>query len=163
MRFLPLLLLLLLIASCGSAPVRPTFADFVEIREIQSDDPLASRFLSESGDEYRLGDPVLSGKQISRFQVKPGKGETYDLHLTLTGAMEARWRRFARSRGREAALVVDGKVCCVFTVADPGEPTEGSVLILTVPDVATTSEQAAEMERFLEDNKSSVKKKDSRE
>lgn len=163
MRFLPLVLLALFISSCGSAPVRPSFADFVEIRELQNDDPLAARFMSESGDEYRLGDPVLTGKQISRFQVKPGAGEMYDLYLTLTGAMEARWRRFARSRGREAALVLDGKVCCVFSVADPGAPTEGSVLVVTVPDVAETPEKAEEMERFLEENKSSIKKKDSRE
>ena len=162
MRFLPLVLLILFAAGCGSAPVRPAFTDFLEIREMQTDDPLASRFESKDGDEYRLGDPVLSGKHISRFQVKPGTGEMFDLHLTLTGAMEARWRRFARSRGREAALLVDGRVCCVFPVADPGAPKEGSVLIITIPDVAETQEEAEQMERFFEDNKSSPASKDDR-
>ena len=49
---------------------------------------------------------MVSGKSISRLQVKRISEERFDLLMTLTGAEDSRWRRFARSRGRQAALVV---------------------------------------------------------
>jgi hypothetical protein len=143
----------LLLLGCSSAAPRPVFSDFLEVRELQEDDPLALRFSSRDGEEYRLGDPILSGKSISRLQIKPGADDLYDLYITLTGAMDSRWRRFARSRGRQAAVVVDGKVCCTFNVQDPGPARENEVLIITIPGVAESAEEAEEMDRFFEESK----------
>ncbi|MCB2205207.1 hypothetical protein KQI65_10695 [bacterium] len=162
MRIPAILFLSLLFFSCSSTPNRPAFSDFLEIREVQADDPLALRYETRDGEEIRLGDPVLSGKNISRFQVKPGKTDLFDLYITLTGAEEARWRRFARSRGREAALVIDGKVRCLFEVPDPGDPQAGAVIVVPIPEVAETQEEADELERFLEDNKPVKSKSTSR-
>ena len=154
--FLPLLLLL---AACSSAPVKPVFSDFMEIREIRNDDPLAAKFADAEGEEFRLGDPVVSGKSVSRLQVKRVSDERFDLLMTLSGADDSRWRRFARSRGRQAALVVDGTIRSIFEVSDPGMPVENQLLIVTIPSVAATQEDADGLDRFLEDGKAAKRKK----
>ena len=61
------------------------------LREIKDDDPLAAKFSTKDGAEYRLGDPIVSGKTVSRFQVKRMSDDQFDLHVTLTGADNSRW------------------------------------------------------------------------
>ncbi len=153
------LLALLLLAACSSAPTRPAFSDFLEIREVIDDDPLAHQFLSLSGEEYRLGDPAISGRAVNRFQIKGAAAEQFDMLITLTGAEDARWRRFARSRiGKAAALVVDGKVRTIFKVTDPGPPAEDKLLVLTIPAVSSSQEDAEKLEQFIDASKKPVKK-----
>jgi hypothetical protein len=157
MKFVALLMLGILFSACSSSPSRPVFSDFLEIRELQEDDPLTLKFQTKDGEEFRLGDPVISGKAVSRFQIKPGKDEMYDLHMTLTGVMDARWRRFARSRGRQAALVVDGVINTIFDVQDPGPPKENEVLVVTIYNVAESQEESETLDNFLEASKEKKK------
>ncbi|GEM_PF-1345864 len=152
-----LLLLGLLIAACSSTPPRPVFSDFMEIREVVDEDPLAARFADEDGEQHHLGDPVVSGKNISRLQIKPGKDDMYDLHMTLTGSQDARWRRFARSRGRTAALVIDGTIVRTFPVENPGMPIENEVLIVTIPGIADSQDDAERLDRFFQESKAATK------
>lgn len=150
MRTVPVFLLAFFLISCSSTPERPAFSDFMEIREVKADDPLAAKFYNEEEEEIRLGDPIVTGKTVSRLQVKPFSEDQFDLHVTLLGADDSRWRRFARSRGRKAALIVNGKVRSVFDVADPGAPTEGELLVVRVPAVARTQEAADALDSYLE-------------
>ncbi|MBE0642763.1 MAG: hypothetical protein IH600_01660 [Bacteroidetes bacterium] len=160
MRTAPFLFVLaLILVSCSSTPPRPVFSDFMEIREIKTDDPLAAKFSTMDGDEYRLGDPIVSGKSVSRLQVKRMSDEQFDLHVTLLGADDSRWRRFARSKGRQAALVVDGSIRCIFNVVDPGPPVENELLVVRVPDVAQTQEEADKLDTYLEEGKAAKRKK----
>ncbi|MFA6233158.1 MAG: hypothetical protein WC824_03065 [Bacteroidota bacterium] len=159
MRLAFLFILTILIAACSSAPPRPVYSDFMEIRGIKNDDPLAAKFSNAEGEEFRLGDPVVSGKSVARFQVKRVSDDQFDLHVTLMGAEDSRWRRFARSKGRKAALIIDGSVRCVFDVADPGPPVENEVLVVRVPNAAGTQEEADKLDRYLEDNKAAKRKK----
>jgi hypothetical protein len=159
MKFAPVFLLALLVLACSSPAPRPVFSDFMEVREIKGDDPLAARFVTKDREEYRLGDPVVSGKSINRMQVKRVSDGQFDLHLTLTGADDARWRRFARSRGRQAALVVDGTICCVFDVQDPGPAKENELLVIPITNVAQSQEEADRLDQFLEQGKAARKKK----
>lgn len=163
MRAVALLFLGLFVIACSSAPPRPVFSDFLEIREVVDDDPLAARFATADGEEHRLGDPVLAGKNISRLQIKPGKGDVFDMYMTLTGATDARWRRFARSRGREAAVVIDGVITRIFPVEDPGVPKEKEVLIVAVPGICETQEDADRLDHFFEESKAAMRKKKDRE
>ncbi|MBR9974178.1 MAG: hypothetical protein KFF77_01225 [Bacteroidetes bacterium] len=165
MKHAPLLLpLLLLLAACSSTPVKPVFSDFMEIREIRNDDPLAAKFADAEGEEFRLGDPVVSGKSVSRLQVKRVSDERFDLLVTLTGADDSRWRRFARSRGRQAALVVDGTIRSIFEVQDPGEAKENEMLVVAIPSVTDAQEDADRLDQFFEESKAAkrVKKEDKR-
>lgn len=155
---LPLLLSLAVLFSCSSQPARPVFSDYLEVREVKSDDPLAAKFTDAEGEEYRLGDPIVTGKATSRLQVKRVSDERYDLLVTLLAAEDARWRRFARSRGRQAALVIDGRVRCVFDVADPGEAKENEVLVVAIPNAAQTEEEAARLDTFLEERRTARKR-----
>ncbi|MBR9977383.1 MAG: hypothetical protein KFH87_04785 [Bacteroidetes bacterium] len=125
---------------------------------MRPDDLLASRFRNAEGEEYRLGDPVIMGKSASRLQVKRVSDDRYDLYVTLLGVDDARWRRFARSRGRQAALVVDGVIRSVFDVQNPGTPVEGEVLIVPVPNAASSETEAEKLDRFLEDNRPARRK-----
>jgi hypothetical protein len=159
MKSAPLLLLTLFLIACSSAPTRPVFSDFMEVRELKADDPLAAKFTDKEGEEFRLGDPIVTGKAVARLQVKRGSDEKFDLYVTLTGAEDSRWRRFARSKGRQAALVVDGSVCCIFDVQDPGPPKENEVLVFQIPNVAQSQEEADKLDRYLEDGKAAKKKK----
>jgi hypothetical protein len=152
-------ILTILIAACSSAPPRPVFSDFMEIRGIQEDDPLAAKFSNKEGEIFRLGDPVISGNSVTRLQIKRLGDEQFDLHVTLTGAEDSRWRRFARSRGRQAALVVDGSIHCIFDVADPGAPIENEMLVVRVPNVARTQEEADKLDLYLENSKTAKRKK----
>jgi preprotein translocase subunit SecD len=157
-KVLPLFSLLFILA-CSGAPPRPAFSDFLEIRDITEDDPLTHQFVSVSGEKYRLGDPVITGRAVNRFQIKSATDERFDMLVTLTGAEDARWRRFARSRiGKQVALVVDGKVRTTFAVADPGAPEEGKLLILTISGVADSQKEADVLEQFIEASKKPVKK-----
>lgn len=157
MKIVTALVLALVLAGCAGAPSRPVFSDFMEVREIREDDALAQKFLDREGETYRLGDPVVTGKQVSRLQIKPNAEESYDLIMTLTGVHEVRWRKFARRGGRQAALVVDGTVCCLFTVADPGPAGTGTLMAVVVPHVAESQEEAEEMEAYFENNRSTKK------
>lgn len=153
-----ILMLAILFAACSSSPTRPVFSDFMEIRELQEDDPLTLTFQTREGEEVRLGDPIISGKNVSRFQVKENKDGAFELHITLTGAMDARWRRFARSRGRVAALVVDGTIRSIFDVENPGLPVEKQLLVVTIPGVANDLEDAEALDDYLERSKTKKKK-----
>ena len=157
MKTAVIMVLAVLFAACSSAPTRPVFSDFMEIRELQEDDPLTLTFQTREGEEVRLGDPVISGKNVSRFQVKENKEGIFELHITLTGAMDARWRRFARSRGRIAARVVDGTIRGMFDVENPGPPVENELLVITIPDVATSLEDAEALDEYLERSKTKKK------
>ena len=159
MKSAPLLLLALFLFACSSAPTRPVFSDYMEVRELKADDPLAAKFTNTEGEEFRLGDPIVTGKAIARLQVKRANDEKFDLYVTLTGAEDSRWRRFARSKGRQAALVIDGIVCCVFDVQDPGPPKENEVLVFQIPNVAQSQEEADKLDRYLEDGRVAKKKK----
>lgn len=158
MRIAVFVLFSILLYSCSSTPSRPLFSDYMEVREIRSDDLLASRFRDTEGEEYRLGDPVIMGKSVSRLQVKRVSDDRYDLYVTLLGVDDARWRRFSRSRGRQAALVVDGVIRSVFDVQNPGTPVEGEVLIVPIPNVASSEIDAEKLDRFLEDNRPAKRK-----
>ena len=159
MKHAPLLLLLILLAACSSSSTKPVFSDFMEVREIKADDPLAAKFLDLDGEEYRLGDPVVSGKSVSRLQVKRISDERFDLLMTLTGAEDSRWRRFARGKGRQAALVVDGTIRSVFDVQNPGEPKENELLVVPIPSVASSQEDADKLDQFFETSQTAKKKK----
>jgi hypothetical protein len=151
MRKLYLFLIVFLFFACSSAPPKPAFSDFLEIRAIADEDPLAHRFASLSGEIYRLGDPIILGRAISRIQIQQVPTGKFDMLLTLTGAEDARWRRYTRRRiGQEVALLIDGKVQTVFPIADPGEPEEDKVLVLTVPSVAESEKDAEKLEQFVE-------------
>jgi len=164
MKVAPILLLALFISACSSSPPRHVFSDFLEVREVVDEDPLAARFADADGEVHHLGDPILKGKNISRLQVKPGKeDDLYDLYMTLTGALDARWRRFARSRGRTAALVIDGTIVRTFPVEDPGMPVENEILVVNVPGVAESQVEAERLDRFFQESKAAVKKKRDRE
>ena len=152
------LLPIALLFACSSPSSRPVFSDYLEVREVKADDPLAAKFLDAEDEEYRLGDPVVTGKATSRLQVKRAGDERYDLLITLLAAEDSRWRRFARSRGRQAALVIDGRVRCVFDVADPGEPKENEVLVVAIPNVAHTAEEAEQLDTFLEERRMAKKR-----
>ncbi len=157
-KVLPLLSILFCIA-CSGASEKPAFTDFLEIREVSDDDPLAHQFMTTEGVGMRLGDPAIYGRSVNRFQMKAISEERYDLLITLIGAEDARWRRFTRSRvGKQAALVVDGKIQCVFSIADPGPAAEDKVLILTIAGVAATQEAADKLEQFIESSKKPLKK-----
>ncbi|MCZ7557979.1 MAG: hypothetical protein M5R41_16385 [Bacteroidia bacterium] len=157
-KVLPLLALLLF-ASCSGTPDKPAFSDFLEIRDIVEDDPLAHQFASLGGEKYRLGDPMIYGRSVNRFQIKAVSPEQYDMLITLTGAEDARWRRFARSRiGKTVALVVDGKVQATFPVIDPGPPAEDKLLVITIPAVCESEKDAQRLEQFLETSKKPLKK-----
>jgi hypothetical protein len=158
MKAAALLLLVLVFSACSSPPPRPVFSDFLEIREVVDDDPLAARYTTAEGEEHHLDDPVVSGKHISRLQLKPGTDDRFDLVMTLTGAQDARWRRFARSRGRQAALVIDGRISRIFTVEDPGIPVENEALMITIPGVAETREDADKLDLYFEEKKTAMKK-----
>ncbi len=159
MRNAPLFLFVLLVLSCSSTPTRPVFSDFMEIREIKDDDPLAAKFSTKDGAEYRLGDPIVSGKTVSRFQVKRMSDDQFDLHVTLTGADNSRWRRFSRSKGRQAALVIDGSIATIFKVMDPGQAEENEVLVVRIPSAAQTEEDAEKLDTYLESNRTTKRKK----
>lgn len=159
MRIAILALFAIILSACSSPPPRPVFSDFMEIRGLKGDDPLATKFSNKDGEEIRLGDPVISGKTVTRTQVKRVSDEQFDLHITLSGAENSRWRRFARDKRRQAALVVDGTICCVFEVADPGPPVENELLVVRIPDVAQSQEEADTLDKFLEDNRSAKKQK----
>lgn len=163
MKAAPILLLALFISACSSSPPRHVFSDFLEVREVVDEDPLAARFADEDGEVHHLGDPILQGKNISRLQVKPGKDDMYDLYITLTGALDARWRRFARSRGRTAALVIDGTIVRTFPVQDPGMPVENEILIVSIPGVTDSQDEAERLDRFFEESKASAKSSKDRE
>ena len=163
MKAVPLLLLALLITACSSAPPRHIFSDFLEVREVVDEDPLAARFADTDGEVHHLGDPVVSGKNISRLQIKPGKDDMYDLYMTLTGAQDARWRRFARSRGRTAALVIDGTIVRTFPVEDPGMPVENEILVVTISGITDSQEEADRLDGFFQESKTTVKKRRERE
>ena len=153
---LPLLLLLIFVA-CSGGDTKPAFTNYLEIRAVLDDDPLATVFKDEEGETLRLGDAVLHGRNVSRMQIKGGS-DRYDLLLTLTGAEDARWRRFARSRvGKPAALVLDGRVRTVFNIVDPGQPEEDKLLVLTVPNVAQSPDGAQQLDTWLEANKPASK------
>ncbi|PLX31023.1 MAG: hypothetical protein C0600_06820 [Ignavibacteria bacterium] len=158
MKTAVIMMLAVVFTACSSSPTRPVFSDFMEIRELQTDDPLTLTFQTREGEEVRLGDPVISGKNVSRFQVKENKDGEFELHITLTGAMDARWRRFSRSRGRQAALVVDGMIRSIFDVQNAGPPVENELLVVTIPDVATSLEDAEALDSYLENSKTKKKK-----
>ncbi len=159
MRILLLALATIILTACSSAPPRPVFSDFMEIRGLKGDDPLAAKFSDKEGEEIRLGDPVVSGRSVARLQVKRVSDDQFNLHVTLTGAEDSRWRRFARNKRRKAALVVDGTVRRVFKVEDPGPPVENELLIIRIADVAQSQEEADKLDLYLEEGKASRKKK----
>ena len=143
---------LLVFAGCSSSSV-PPFSEFMEIRRVADDDPLATRFETVDGEEIRLGDKVISGKNISRFQFKQGE-EGYDLYITLLHAEETRWRKFAWSRRpREAAMLINGKVHTVFSTVRPPKAEEKTALIVRIPAVAETEEEAKSLDNFFAENK----------
>lgn len=160
MRTAPFLFIAaLILVSCSSTPSRPVFSDFMEIREIKDDDPLAAKFSTKEGEEYRLGDPIVQGKNVSRLQLKSISDEQFDLHVTLMGAEDSRWRRFARSKGRQAALVVDGSILCIFKVTDPGPPVENELLVVRIPNVTQEKEEAEKLDSFFENSRTAKRKK----
>lgn len=141
------LLPLLLAAGCGGSVPSPK-TEYMEIRPVLADDPLAARFLTDDGEELRLGDRLTGGSTVTRTQVKAQKDGAYSLLVTLTGPDESRWRRFARSP-RQAALLLNGRVRAVFTAEVPGEATVGGFVLITIPDAAITEEAARELDDAL--------------
>jgi len=156
-KVFPLFVLLFCVA-CSGTPDKPAFTDFLEIREVADDDPLAHQFLTVEGESMRLGDPAIYGRTVNRFQIKRISDEQFDLLLTLTGAEDARWRRFARGRiGKQAALVVNGKIQRLFTVVDPGPAGEDKLLVLSIAGVAAAQEDADKLDQFIEKSKPAKK------
>jgi hypothetical protein len=144
---LPALLPFLLWTGCGGSVPSPK-TEYMEIRPVLADDPLAARFATDSGEEVRLGDRVTGGIGVTRSQVRQAKDSSWNLILTLTGADESRWRRFARSK-REAALVINGRVRTIFTTEVPGEATVGGSVTVTIPGIADTEEEARQIDDAL--------------
>jgi hypothetical protein len=144
---LPALLPILLWTGCGGSVPSPK-TEFMEIRPVLPDDPLAARFATDGGEEVRLGDRVTGGTGVTRSQVKEAKDGSWNLLLTLTGPDESRWRRFARST-RDAALVINGRVRTIFTTEVPGEATVGGSVTITIPGVAATEEEARQLDDAL--------------
>ncbi|MFZ1731152.1 MAG: hypothetical protein WBQ23_05215 [Bacteroidota bacterium] len=159
MRIATLAIFAIIFSACSSTPARPAFSDFMEIRGIKNDDPLAAKFVDKDGEEFRLGDQVVSGKTITRLQVKRVSDERFDLFVTLSGVEDLRWRRFVRSKVDQAALVIDGSICCIFNVTDPGPQVENKLLVVCIPDVAQSQEEADKLDRYLEDGKAARRKR----
>ena len=132
MKTVLLSIFLLVLSGCSSSSV-PPFSEFMEIRKVADDDPLATKFESVDGEVVLLGDKVISGKDVSRFQLKQGE-EGYDLYITLLHAEETRWRKFAWSRRpRQAAMLLNGKVHTVFSTVRPPKAEEKKWRLLVQP------------------------------
>ena len=148
-RFLFVLLIALVLAGCGSSgPSIVRITDVLQVRPVLDDDPLASHVLDMEGNTLRVGDPVIADGRI--WVVHLGKGATQnDLTIRLRDADAARWRNFARRyKGRDAALIIDGRVRATFKITPI--PDEEENTRIDIPGVVETPEEAELLSKRLE-------------
>ena len=138
MRAIPVMFFLVLLSACSSTPGSTAFqGEYLEIREVMNDDPLATPYETADGTEVRLGDKILAASQVSNLRMKQNTSGSFDLLVSLTGAVQARWRRFAGSRKpHDAALLVEGRILSVFTPEVPDNTVDKEVYTFAIPGVA---------------------------
>jgi hypothetical protein len=148
-RFSLVLLVALLLAGCGSSGSSIVkITDILQVRPVLDDDPLASHVLDLEGNTIRVGDPIINDGRI--WVVHLGKGATQnDLTIRLRDADAARWRNFARrNKGREAVLIIDGRVRANFTITPIADEDENTRI--DIPNVVDTPEDAELLIKRLE-------------
>ncbi len=148
-RFLSVLLFVFVLAGCGSSgPSVMKITDVLQVRPVLDDDPLASHVLDLEGNTIRVGDPIINDGRI--WVVHLGKGATQnDLTIRLRDADAARWRNFARRyKGREAVLIIDGRVRANFKITPISDEDENTRI--DIPGVVETPEEAELLSKRLE-------------